>query len=169
MTFCNAVVEILITTNDSNWTKKHPLSYWQNLLQKITQSVFEEEQIHTETEISILLTNDEEIHALNLAYRGKDKPTNVLSFPSLDKDDLNFLHKDQVYPIMLGDIALAFETIDNEATQEKKNFLDHFHHLVVHGMLHLLGYDHESDQEEEQMKQKEIKVLETLNINNPYQ
>jgi probable rRNA maturation factor len=89
--------------------------------------------------VSILLTNNDEIHRLNLEYRGKNKPTNVLSFPNLSEDELRSLPKNPPYPIMLGDLALAFETLLEESTFEKKPFLDHFNYLIVHDMLHLLG------------------------------
>jgi probable rRNA maturation factor len=94
-------------------------------------------------EASIVLANDDLVQILNREYRQQDKPTNVLSFASMDSDDP--VPDEGPYPI--GDIILAFQTIDREATEEGKFFKDHFIHLVVHGTLHLLGYDHMTDDE----------------------
>ncbi len=109
-----------------------------------------------EPEISIVLAGDDFIQDLNKTYRGKDKPTNVLSFP---QDD----------PGCLGDVILALETIRREAVEQGKSLTDHTLHLVVHGVLHLLGHDHENDQDAEIMEQIEIKVLAVLGIKNPYE
>lgn len=167
MTSSENTIDVLM--NDKRWLKWRTEEQWQDLVQKIIEITFNEIKIYPKTEISILLTNNAEIHVLNLEYRGQDKPTNVLSFPNLNQQELKLLHKTPIYPVMLGDIVLAFETLFDEAAREKKNFLDHFNHLVVHGMLHLLGYDHKCDEEEEKMQTKEIKILQHLNINNPYQ
>lgn len=162
-------LDVLIDVDDERWLEWYTPDQWHSLVHKVVQHVLDELKIQARMEISTLLTNDTEIHALNLEYRGQDKPTNVLSFPNLNEEELRFLHKIHVHPIMLGDLVLAFDTLLEEAKNEKKPFLDHFNHLVVHGMLHLLGYDHESDEEEECMKEKEIKVLQSLNVNDPYQ
>ena len=106
-------------------------------------------------EVSILLTNDAAIQILNRDYRGFDKPTNVLSFPQDDD-------------ILLGDIAMAYETLEREAIEQDKTFHDHFTHLFVHGALHLLGYDHEEKHDQEDMEQQEIKILHGLGVENPY-
>jgi len=162
-------LDVLIDVDDERWLEWHTPDQWHNLLHKVIYQVLDELKIQAKLEVSVLLTNNAEIHALNLEYRDKDKPTNVLSFPNLSEEELRFLHKEQAYLIMLGELFLAFETLLEEAKEEKKTFLDHFNHLTVHGMLHLLGYDHESDDEEECMQEKEVKVLKSLNVNNPYQ
>ncbi|MCE2716690.1 MAG: rRNA maturation RNase YbeY [Pseudomonadota bacterium] len=166
MIFNENIIDVLIA--DDRWLKWHTQQQWQNLIQRISEKTLNEVKIFSKVEISILLTNNTEIHDLNLKYRGKDKPTNVLSFPNLNQEELNDVDKDREFPVMLGDVVLAFETLLDEATQAKKNFLDHFNHLIVHGMLHLLGYDHEHDAEEEKMQKKEIKILQHFSINNPY-
>jgi probable rRNA maturation factor len=109
-----------------------------------------------DTEVSIVLTDDTNIQTLNRDYRGKDKPTNVLSFP---QDDA---------PGMLGDIVLAHETILREAEEQDKDFDSHLKHLVVHGCLHLLGYDHENDEDAEEMEALEVAILQKIGVKNPY-
>ncbi len=108
-------------------------------------------------EISILLADDVKIQQLNKTYRGKDKPTNVLSFPA-EEDNAG----------MLGDVILAYDTIQRESAEQNKTFEDHCKHLLVHGILHLLGYDHEEDAEAEEMENTEITILKTLGVKNPY-
>ena len=112
-------------------------------------------------ELSILLTDDAEITELNREWRGKHKPTNVLSFPAVAASRL------PASP-MLGDIALAFSTVRREAESDGKTLQDHATHLVVHGFLHILGYDHERAPEAEAMEAAEIRILATLGIDNPY-
>ncbi len=165
----NSNLDILIDIDDDHWLSWYTPDQWHSLLHKIIQAVIDDAKIQTKVEVSILLTHNDEIHALNLEYRGKDKPTNVLSFPNLSENELRLLPKNPPYPTMLGDLVLAFETLLEESSVEKKPFLDHFNHLVVHGMLHLLGYDHEFDDDAECMKEKEIMILKFLNVNNPYQ
>ncbi len=107
-------------------------------------------------ELSLALINDADIQTLNREYRGKDKPTNVLSFPSIGPGAI------------LGDIVLARETIAREATQSSKTFTHHMTHLVIHGFLHLQGYDHDTDDQAEIMEGLEIRALAALDIDNPY-
>ncbi|HXE03384.1 MAG TPA: rRNA maturation RNase YbeY [Methyloceanibacter sp.] len=111
-------------------------------------------------ELSIVLTDDAEQQQLNREWRGIDKPTNVLSFP-------------QIAPFgpvtgILGDIVLARETLEREAAELEKSFADHFTHLVVHGFLHILGYDHIEEGEALEMEGLETKILATLGIADPY-
>ena len=112
-------------------------------------------------ELSIALVNDEAIQILNRDYRGKDAPTNVLSFPTTGPDD-------SPAPIM-GDIVLARETILREAKAAGKNTADHITHLLIHGFLHLQGYDHETDGDAAVMESIEIDALRRLGIDNPYE
>ncbi len=118
-------------------------------------------KLHQDAEVGILLTDDRQIRMLNAKWRNVDKATNVLSFPILSSDKL---HSSP----LLGDIVLAFETIGRECKEEKKSFSDHFTHLVIHGFLHLIGYDHEQNLDAEAMEAVEIEVLQALNISNPY-
>ena len=117
---------------------------------------------------SMLFTRDEHVHELNREWRGKDKPTNVLSFPMLERDDLLALAPDGP-PEMLGDLALAHETCAREAAEKGIALAEHAAHLVVHGLLHLAGYDHEtSDADAEEMEALEVKALAHLGIDDPY-
>lgn len=116
-----------------------------------------------QAEVSVLLTDDAEVHTLNKKYRGVDRPTNVLSFAALDDED-----EPIVDPMLLGDIVVAFETTKREAEEQGCSFADHLFHLVVHGMLHLIGYDHIEDRDAEEMEALEIKILAENGIGNPY-
>ena len=125
------------------------------------------EIIHSrDVEASIRLTDDAEIQALNKEYRKKNQPTNVLSFPALDANDLARLPDGA--PLILGDIVVALETTLKEAEVETKVPEEHLSHLVVHGMLHLLGYDHETESEAKIMEGLEIHILKGLGIRDPY-
>lgn len=117
------------------------------------------------TEISLVFADDVFIRELNKTYRNKDNPTNVLSFPQYEPKEIN----EDLPFIPLGDIILAHETIKREAQEQEKDFEDHFLHLIVHGLLHLIGYDHEEDDEAEIMENLEIRILEKLGIKNPYE
>ena len=111
--------------------------------------------------VTIRLTNDTEVQTLNRDFRHKDKPTNVLSFPDGTLDDDNVTY--------LGDIVLAAETVQHEAEEQGKKVADHLVHLVIHGLLHLVGYDHMNDEDEKAMQMLEIQILQTLAIENPYE
>jgi len=114
------------------------------------------------SEISIVLSDNEHIRELNKHHRGMDKPTNVLSFPAAR------MKTPAGTPRFLGDIVIAYETVEREASEEAKPFEDHLSHLVVHGVLHLLGYDHEDDEEAETMESHERQILAKLGIPDPY-
>lgn len=114
-------------------------------------------------EVSVKFTSDEEVRRLNASWRGKDKPTNVLSFPMAEEDDLDRAP-------MLGDVVLAHAICAAEAAEKRVPIESHVMHLVVHGTLHLLGYDHEtSDADAELMEETERKALAAIGIADPYQ
>jgi probable rRNA maturation factor len=112
-------------------------------------------------EVSLQLADDEQIQALNALWRGLDKPTNVLSFPAAAPLKIDAAP-------MLGDIVIAFETTAREAAEEGKTLADHAAHLVVHGFLHLLGYDHQIAAEANRMEMLETRILAKLGIADPY-
>jgi probable rRNA maturation factor len=118
-----------------------------------------------EAELAVMLTDDSGIRTLNGNWRGIDKPTNVLSFPALPPTGLG--GPDDA-PRMLGDIAIAYETTRKEADDEQKPFDHHLSHLAIHGFLHLIGYDHEKDDDAETMEALEQEVLAQLGIPDPY-
>lgn len=115
-------------------------------------------------EASLVLSDDAEIQVLNRDYRGKDSPTNVLSFPSDEPD-----YGPDGPPTLLGDVILAWETVAREAEEQGKPVGRHLSHLVVHGILHLVGYDHEIDAEAEEMERLEVQILGGLGIPDPYE
>jgi probable rRNA maturation factor len=144
-------------------------------------------------EVSIKLTDNAEVQALNREWRDKDKPTNVLSFPMLEDDALEQLRHpelvsgsyflseaekiktlkqvqgdDQEMEMLLGDIILAYETCAAEAKEKNIPVAHHATHLVIHGMLHLLGHDHIEEDEAELMEALEVKALASIGLNNPY-
>jgi len=120
-------------------------------------------------EVSVKFTDDDEVRTLNRDYRGKDKPTNVLSFPMLEADLLEQMVAAGAGEALLGDIVLARGVCAREAEEKRIPIDDHACHLVVHGTLHLLGYDHvDSDEEAEAMEETERRALAALGIADPY-
>ena len=111
-------------------------------------------------EVSLLLTDDAAQQVINRDWRGMDKPTNVLSFPQFEPFEPLFG--------LIGDLSLAHETLVREAAELEKDFVDHFTHLLVHGTLHLCGYDHETDEEALVMEGLETEILAELGIEDPY-
>ena len=120
-------------------------------------------------EVSVRLTSDEEVRTLNRDYRQKDAPTNVLSFPMVQPDMIDGLANSDDGEILLGDIVLAHGVTTREAGEKGVSIEDHATHLIVHGLLHLLGYDHEQGEAEaEHMEELERAALATLGIADPY-
>ena len=115
--------------------------------------------------LGLILTDDAEQRGLNRAYRGRDTATNVLSFALIDLADPA---APAGAPMLLGDVVLAFATIEREATEQKKTLADHLRHLVVHGVLHLLGFDHQSAAAAAAMEAREVEILERLGVPDPY-
>lgn len=113
-------------------------------------------------ELSLVFTNDDSIQEINAEWRGKDKPTNVLSFPAFP------LEPGGMPGPMLGDIVVARETVEREAVDLDKTFDDHLTHLLVHGFLHLFGYDHMEKDEAEEMEALETRILACLGLSDPY-
>jgi probable rRNA maturation factor len=111
--------------------------------------------------VGIVLTDDAEQQWLNRTWRGKDRPTNVLAFPVRGDAPAGA-------PVLLGDVVLAFETVAREAAEQQKPLADHLRHLVVHGLLHLLGFDHATDAEAAIMETREVEILQGLGVPDPY-
>lgn len=125
-----------------------------------------------ELELTVLLVSDAQIKKINFEFRQKNKPTNVLSFPSLDENLVREIGiKKAVGPqdyLLLGDIIIAYETVKKESLAQKKKFRDHLTHLILHSILHLIGHDHEDEKMATTMEALEIKILKKLSISNPY-
>ena len=123
-----------------------------------------ETDLSGEYEVSLVLSDNAHVRTLNRDWRGKDRPTNVLSFPAEDRDP-------DVPPMLplLGDVILAEETVRREACEQGKGFRDHALHLIAHGVLHLLGHDHMDEAEAERMEKLEVKVLARVGIDDPYE
>ena len=119
-------------------------------------------------EVAVKLTTDEEVHELNRAYRDKDKPTNVLSFPMVQADLLESTANTDDGEILLGDIVLAEGVCAAEAADRGISIADHAAHLIIHGTFHLLGYDHMDDNEAEVMEALEVAALASLGLSDPY-
>ena len=155
---------------DEEWDSSRP---WVELVRKaaeaaIAESAYPDLAIGRPVELSVRLTGDEEVGALNATWRGKDKPTNVLSFPMAEPYELqneNVAQKE----LLLGDIILASGVCAAEAAEKGVLFEDHAAHLIAHGTLHLLGYDHQSDADAADMEEREVRALARLGIRNPYE
>ncbi|MBB4857453.1 putative rRNA maturation factor [Novosphingobium chloroacetimidivorans] len=143
---------------------------WESLATRAAAAAAQvaEELAHPRLTASVLFTSDEDVHALNAEWRGKDKPTNVLSFPMLERSDLIDLVPSGP-PELIGDIALAYGTCAREAEEKGIAIEAHAAHLIVHGLLHLAGYDHETgDEDAEAMEALETKALAVMGLADPY-
>ncbi len=159
----NAAPKIIVSVEDGAWKKALPNA--EQIARTAAILALDGIEQAGRMEMGIALANDAAIRELNRTWRGQDKPTNVLSFPGDTETDLLDA------PILLGDVVVAFETVAREVDQDHMaaSLADHLAHLVVHGVLHLLGYDHEIDAEAEEMEQLETELLAQLGIPNPYQ
>ena len=134
-------------------------------IKKVIETALRYIDVDQDCEIGIACVDNDESHKLNLEYRKKDKPTNVLSFPS----DI----PEEVLPLLdawpMGDLVICIPVVLQEAIDQSKTPIEHFTHMLVHGVLHLMGYDHEtSDADAEEMEALEIKILAKLGFDNPY-
>lgn len=167
-------LEIALDT-DEEWDSSGARPFdWKPLVRKaaeaaIAESAFPElAQSDRPIEISVTLSGNEQVRALNAKWRGKDKPTNVLSFPMVDERDLTIANVSGA-ELLLGDIVLARDVCEAEAAEKGVSFEDHAAHLLVHGTLHLLGYDHQEDRDATDMEAREVRALRRLGISNPYE
>ena len=135
-------------------------------LKKVVETSLRHIATQSNCEIGIAWVDNAESHQLNLEYRGKDKPTNVLSFPSDLPDEMAAILES--FPV--GDLVICIPVVLQEAIDQQKTPIEHFTHMLVHGTLHLMGYDHEtSEQDAEEMEALEIEILKKLGFDNPYQ
>jgi len=156
---------------DEEWDSSRS---WEQLARRAAEAAIAESafpQLATServVEVSVRLSGDEEVRALNAQWRGKDSPTNVLSFPMADEGDLRGANV-ATSELLLGDIILAREVCEAEAGKKGVPLERHATHLIVHGMLHLLGYDHHEESEAADMEAREVRALARLGIANPYE
>lgn len=154
------MITIDITIHDQGWADKESL---EKLAAEAAEATFARLGMQdTSSELSLVFTDDAEIRRLNAEWRNRDKATNVLSFPAFP------VRAGEKPGPMLGDIILARETIEQEADRQGKPLTHHLSHLIVHGLLHLLGYDHENDSDAEIMERLEREIVHTLAIPDPY-
>jgi len=157
--------------SDEEWDSS---SYWLPLVRKAAEAAVAESEYpdlarsDRAVEISVSLTGDAQVRALNAKWRGKDKPTNVLSFPMAEERDLAAANISDS-ELLLGDIVLARGVCEAEAQEKGISVADHALHLVVHGTLHLLGYDHGFERDATNMEAREIRALARIGITNPYE
>jgi len=149
----NNTYNVMINVKEANWQKVMP--NFHRLIDNTITAVAV--YVPITGDISILLTNDAEMQTINKQYKKKDKPTNVLSFPQNEKG-------------IIGDIIVSLETVQKEAHEQEKSFFDHFSHMIVHGALHLMGYDHEkSKKAQKEMEELETEILADLGVDNPFE
>jgi probable rRNA maturation factor len=157
-------LEIAVITRDPSWREMEPQA--EELARRAAEAALLRAggpAAHgAPLEAAVVLADDAMVRGLNSAYRGEDRPTNVLSFSNLD--DAAGAGR----PRLLGDVILARQTVGREAAEQSKSLADHLMHLVVHGVLHLLGYDHDSEPRAEEMESLEIAILAELGVGDPY-
>ena len=160
---------------DEDWDSSGDKPFdWRPIVRRAAEAAIAESaypdltELDRRVEISVTLTGDEQVRTLNAKWRGKDKPTNVLSFPMADERDLGRANI-AVSELLLGDIVLARGVCEAEATEKGVSFEQHATHLMVHGTLHLLGYDHQRDDDASDMEAREVRALKRLGIANPYE
>lgn len=163
-------IKIDIAKNCKNWSANKSIN--KLFLAEVAKNIlnrFENFKVVKQFEISILLTDNNEMLRLNDTYRKNKKVTNVLSFPDINIDSRCVLEfKPNIHYMYLGDIAFSYQVIMDESKQQDKIFEHHFTHLFVHSVLHLIGFNHEDDKEANYMEQLEVKILESLSIPSPY-
>jgi len=158
----NSILNVEATIDESLWDKQL-INDFQKILNKILNEIHKNCHLintNKKNSVSVLFAGDKKITELNSRFRKINLPTNVLSFPSYLE-----LNKQ----IFLGDIIFSAETINKEAKRDKKSCNNHLIHLFIHGILHLLGYDHQTDDNAKEMESLEIKILKALEIDNPYE
>ena len=148
----NLIIDLQIATeNSADLPTEQQIQQWANAAVRAET---------VEPEITVRIVDEAESHQLNLTYRGKDKPTNVLSFP--------FECPDEVALPLLGDLVICRQVVEREAQEQGKPLTAHWAHMVVHGSLHLLGYDHIEEDEAEEMESLESQIMRSLGFADPY-
>jgi probable rRNA maturation factor len=157
--------EIAVSVAAADWTRALPDA--PAICRRAARAAFAGNE-SDDGEISILLTGDAQVQNLNRDYRDRDEPTNVLSFPGFPAAGKNSPPPPPGAPRMLGDVIVAYETAEMEARRDGKSLGGHLQHLIVHGVLHLQGFDHQTAAAAREMESREISVLKTLGVGDPY-
>lgn len=158
-------ISIDILVKSVNWTSVdfNVEEYCKKVMEEVAFEVLGKDYKNRSIEVSLLLADDENLHNLNKEFRNKDGATNILSFPfyKVQKDiGKNILNSNNY--TFLGDIAISYERVMNESLEQEKTFIEYFSHILIHGLLHLFGYDHILDQEANIMEKLEIKIMKKI-------
>lgn len=140
---------------------------WEDIVKRVFEECFKEEQLQdSKLYITVTFTNPKNIQSINKEYRNIDRPTDVLSFPMYQKEELDqkIEKKDFQYQDILGDIVISIPKVEEQAKEYGHSFERELSYMLVHGFYHLMGYDHIEEEDKKQMRKKEEKILETLNI-----
>ena len=140
---------------------------WEDIVKKVFEECFKEEGLQdSKLYITVTFTNPENIQSINKEYRNIDKPTDVLSFPMFEKEELDkkIQQKEFEYPDILGDIVISIPKVEEQAKEYGHSFERELSYMLVHGFYHLMGYDHMEEEDKKEMRTKEEKILKTLNI-----
>lgn len=169
----NQIVRLEIEVASKPWEKVEGLQKRLNAAAELTLSVLPETLLPVArwAQLTVLLTTDKSVQNLNRDFRAIDKPTNVLSFPQFERKDIVRMGKMNLpegQEIYVGDLAVAYDTTRKEARAESKELLDHLTHLVIHGILHLFGFDHDTDGKAARMEKLEKEIMATLGLPDPY-
>ena len=162
---CQKLVSLDISIKSSSWTclEFNIHECCQKIIEAVFLYVLDEDRYGASVEVSLLLSDDQNLQHLNMEYRNKDEPTNVLSFPFSEssRDDIIGAVKSKKH-LFLGDIAISYERVMKESLQQEKRFIEHFSHILIHGVLHLFKYDHITEEDAELMEAMEDKVMRFL-------
>ncbi len=169
------MISVDIAIKSKKWLVEQNIA---NFIRKTCQKLITLTDLHkfsqklSTCELSISLVSDAQMKKINFKYRNQNKSTNVLSFPTLDKNEIHkFGLKKAILShkcLFLGDIIISYETTKKESLAQKKEICDHISHLILHSLLHLIGFDHENENDAKIMENLEIKILKKIGINNPY-
>lgn len=155
-----SIVNLFI--DEELWVANISRGNWENSFRKLLEAT----PFPFRKEINVILTNDDNIRQMNKQFRGINKPTNVLSFPQYSKDEILSMKPDE--KTLLGDIVMAYNVVDNEASMFGKRLYDRVSHLFIHGVLHTLGYDHITEFDRHTMEELETQILLSFDIEHPY-
>lgn len=160
------LMEIDLFIEEKDWLIEHTQEQWLGCFEPLFDKAISFSRSPINKQVNVTLTNNEFMQKTNRQFRDINKPTNVLSFPLYTKAELDVMQSQE--KVLLGDILMSYSVIDDEASIFGKTLYDRVSHLFVHGVLHILGYDHMTESDRRCMEKLEIQILSSLNIENPY-